>query len=496
MLSRRQALKRTAQVSAALALPAFARAGQAAQTGIEVNDVQSQLNRTRVHRIVTPKSLDAIQAALRQASRDGRAVSVAGGRHAMGGQQFGADTILIDMKPFNRVVRFDRAKGQIEVDAGIEWPALIAYLEREQAGQAKPWAIRQKQTGVDEVTIGGSLAANIHGRGLRFPPFISDIESFVLVDAAGKAHTCSRRENGELFALAIGGYGLFGVVAHVTLRLVPRTKLERIVQVIAVKEFLSGVERRIKEGFVYGDCQYSTDLNSDAAAHPGVFSCYRTVPAERPIPAAQKQLSRKEWTELYRLARTNKRKAFEVYSRYYLSTSGQIYWSDSSQLAGTLDYYHEGLKLLPPEQKGTEMITEVYVRRDDLVPFLADVRRDFIQHKVDPTYGTIRLIEKDGESFLAWAREQYVCIVCNLHVVHTEAGRKKAIDDFRRIIERAIEHRGRFFLTYHRWATRKQVETCYPQFVDFLRLKRKYDPQERFQSEWYRHYRQMFADRL
>jgi hypothetical protein len=27
---------------------------------------------------------------------------------------------------------------------------------------------------------------------------------------------------------------------------------------------------------------------------------------------------------------------------------------------------------------------------------------------------------------------------------------------------------------------------------DFLRLKRKYDPQEVLQSDWYRHYRRMY----
>ena len=43
------------------------------------------------------------------------------------------------------------------------------------------------------------------------------------------------------------------------------------------------------------------------------------------------------------------------------------------------------------------------------------------------------------------------------------------------------------------WATRAQVETCYPEMADFLRLKRRYDPEERFQSEWYRFYRAMFA---
>ncbi len=86
-----------------------------------------------------------------------------------------------------------------------------------------------------------------------------------------------------------------------------------------------------------------------------------------------------------------------------------------------------------------------------------------------------------------------MCIVCNLHVRHTDEGKKKAAEDFRRIIDRAIERGGRYYLTYHRWATRKQVETCYPRFAEFLRLKKKYDPDERFQSEWYRHYKTMFG---
>jgi hypothetical protein len=29
-----------------------------------------------------------------------------------------------------------------------------------------------------------------------------------------------------------------------------------------------------------------------------------------------------------------------------------------------------------------------------------------------------------------------------------------------------------------------------------LRLKKRYDPEERFQSDWYRHYREMFKDQL
>ena len=35
-----------------------------------------------------------------------------------------------------------------------------------------------------------------------------------------------------------------------------------------------------------------------------------------------------------------------------------------------------------------------------------------------------------------------------------------------------------------------------PQMAEFLKLKRKYDPDELYQSEWYRHYTAMFADRI
>jgi hypothetical protein len=38
------------------------------------------------------------------------------------------------------------------------------------------------------------------------------------------------------------------------------------------------------------------------------------------------------------------------------------------------------------------------------------------------------------------------------------------------------------------------VEACYPQMAEFLRRKLEHDPQERFQSEWYRHHRRMFGE--
>ena len=142
----------------------------------------------------------------------------------------------------------------------------------------------------------------------------------------------------------------------------------------------------------------------------------------------------------------------------------------------------------------TEIITEINVPRPMLKGFFDEVRDDFRKNNVDLIYGTVRLIERDDETFLPWAKQPYACTIFNLHTVHSPEGLNRSAEAFRRLIDMAVRRGGTYYLTYHRYATRGQVESCYPQFVDFLKLKRKYDPDERFQSDWYRHYKTMFAD--
>jgi len=415
----------------------------------------------------------------------------------MGGQQFLSDGVLFDTRSMRRIIALDAERGIVEAEAGIEWPDLIEGLVAMQAGQTKPWGIVQKQTGADRLTLGGALSANIHGRGLALRPIIADVESFTLMDGDGELRTCSRTENAKLFQLAIGGYGLFGIITRVRLRLMPRTKIERVVEIIDIDNLMPAFRARIAEGYLYGDCQFSTDASSDTYLRKGVFACYRPLPSDTQMPAEQKELGEAQWRELYHYSHVDTRRAYEAYTSYYLSTSGQRYWSDLSQLSVYIDDYHAELdQRLGSLHQGTEMITELYVPRPALSSFLTALRADFRQNGVKLIYGTIRLIERDDESVLAWAREPWACTVMNLHVDHSDNGMRRAADDFRRVIDRAIEHGGSYFLTYHRWASRAQVEACHPRMAEFLRLKRQMDPHEIFQSDWYRHYKRMFADRL
>ena len=459
---------------------------------IWINDVHSQLNRTRVRELLMPRTREELAEIVRSASRKGLPISVSGCRHSMGGQQFATDSICIDTRPLARVISFDQERGLIEVEGGVQWPKLIrTYLDAQQEN-AKQWGIAQKQTGADTFTLGGSLSSNVHGRGLAMKPLISNIESFTLINADGKSVRCSRDENNELFRVAIGGYGLFGLIDSVTLRLVPRQKLRRVVEIIHAGDLPKRFEERIAQEFLYGDFQFSVDEKSPDFLQRGVFSCYQPIDEHDPI-LAEKKLRNDDWLDLLRLAYTDREKAFKRYSDYYLSTNGQTYWSDTSQLSAYLPNYAKKLREQIGGEESSLIITEIYVPRTDLPDFLAQAAKLLRSNRTIVIYGTVRLIEKDDESFLAWAKESYACIIFNLLTLHKPDGIKASARSFRCLIDLAIARGGSYYLTYHKFAKPEQLIACYPQFKQFLNLKRKYDPTERFQSEWYRYYRNLFA---
>jgi FAD/FMN-containing dehydrogenase len=466
------------------------------QLGTTVNDVHSQLNRTQVDAIVRPERIEQLQAAVGEARAQGKVISVAGGRHAMGGQQFAEGALLVDTRSLNRVLAFDEDRGIITVEGGIQWPELINYLNRAQQGRDRQWGIYQKQTGADRLSLAGALSCNAHGRGLTLKPIVQQVEAFDLLDANGDVWTCSRRVHPDLFSLAIGGYGLFGIITRVELRLRPRVKVRRVVELGETDTIIDRFEERIRDGYLYGDYQFATDATRDSFLRRGVFSCYQPVSLDTPLTEHPTRFEPEDWARLTFYSHTHKRRAFEVYSSRYLNTSGQIYWADSQLSAAYVDNYHADLdRAVGADVPGSEMITEIYVPRARLCAFMEEARDVLQPRRANVIYGTVRLIEKDDETFLAWARDRYACVIFNLHIEHTPQKIEQAAAAFRDLIDLGVAHGGSYYLTYHRWARRDQVERCYPQMPEFLALKRQHDPDERFQSTWYRHYRHMFDSR-
>ena len=454
-----------------------------------VNDIHSQLNNTKIKGVQRPDTVEALRRTVSDCAKAGERFSTCGKRHAMGAQQFLSDGLLVDLTALDRVVAMDHDRGLLTVEAGIQWPALITrYLELQRAAfpsRLPQWGIAQKQTGGDEMTIGGALAANAHGRGLTLPPIVSDVESFTIVSADGGLLECSREQNAELFRLAIGGYGLFGPIATVTLRLAPRRLLRRVVRIIDIEDAPAAAKRRIDEGFLYGDFQFDIDGNSPEFLTKGVFSCYEPIDGSE--DRAEAELSISDWSKMLHLAHVDKRRAFSLYAQHYIGTDGQTYWSDTHQLGVYINDYHLEIdRLMNAPHQCSEMITELYVPVDRCVDFLTAAAARLSELGTEVIYGTIRLIAEDTDTVLAWARGPRACIIFNLHVEHTPAGIEKSGIAFRALIDLALNRGGSFFLTYHRHATREQLLRAYPVLPEFLRAKDARDPSHLFTSDWHR----------
>jgi hypothetical protein len=168
-------------------------------------------------------------------------------------------------------------------------------------------------------------------------------------------------------------------------------------------------------------------------------------------------------------------------------------WSDLHQLSSYPMGYHKKVeKHLGPQSEGADLIWEMYVPRDELISFVEDARRVLLKSETRLIYGTVRFIEQDHDSFLAWAKRRYACVIFTPHCLGTPAAMRKAGAVCRELIRAATGRRGSFYLTYNRFAKRDEMDGAYPEFAEFLELKKKFDSVELLQTDWYRHYKNLY----
>ena len=114
-----------------------------------------------------------------------------------------------DPSRLDRVLRIDTDRAVVEVQAGATWKSLATHLRPDDA--------RAQEVRTTRAAIGESIDWNAAGPDGR--PAVAHVESLTLVTPEGQLRRVSRITSPELFALVVGGQGLFGALYSVTLRL-------------------------------------------------------------------------------------------------------------------------------------------------------------------------------------------------------------------------------------------------------------------------------------
>jgi len=155
------------------------------------------------------------------------------------------------------------------------------------------------------------------------------------------------------------------------------------------------------------------------------------------------------------------------------------------QLSTPSPSFIEVLYELDCEPAQTLLIGELCAPAGELLGSLGVARRMLRETGAEDIYGTIRAIRAYTAIPLLWARQDDWCVIFNLRTRHTPEGGAHMNEVLHRLNAAALQRGDSFFLTYGRAGDRDQIERAYPPFLDFLECNRQYDPDLRFQSEWY-----------
>ena len=445
-------------------------------------DDASGLAATRVALIwAIPSDADAAEkqliALVGRARAQGIPLSIAGARHSMGGHAIRPDGIVVDMLPF-RAMRLDETANILRVQAGALWSDVIPYLN----ATGRSVAVMQSNS---SFSVGGSLSVNCHGWQANRPPIASTVESLRILCADGSVVRCSRALHPELFSLALGGYGLFGVILDADLRVVPNEeyRLERFV--VPSDRYQGELERRVRGRADVGMAYGRLSVAPESFLREAILSVLYRVPLGAGKP------SRLEFPEIAGLTRA-------VFRGQVGSDYGKwLRWEAEKRFGGALSSHalfrnqllSEPVRVFENRSAdSTDILHEYFLPPEALDAFMEQLRSTIPRHHGDLLNVTIREVLRDDDTVLRYADRDMLALVMLFNQPRTSSGDDAMAAMTRELIDAALRLGGRYYLPYRLHATIDQFRAAYPQASRFFELKRRYDPHQVFQNSFYMKY--------
>jgi decaprenylphospho-beta-D-ribofuranose 2-oxidase len=445
----------------------------------------ARLTPTRVERVDDVRELEQLRTILRDARQRKLKVSISGSRHSQGGHTYTAGGVVLNMRRFNRIRTVDPGAMTITAESGATWDDV------QRAIAPSGLAVKVMQSS-NIFTVGGTLSANAHGRDIDVTQFVEVIQSFRLLLADGRVVQVSRTENPELFALVIGGYGLYGVVLDVTLRVTRDELYEQSAVSMDYTQFPAYFARRIK---------------SDSTI---VLMLAR--PSIDPAPAS---FLRELVVVIWRRAGPKRSGSFALTEeahvwrdRFFFGLSRRFDWAKSLRWklqkrvelgAGDARVVSRNNSMRPPlaplelldyrSQRNTDIIQEYYVPVENFVPFMDRFREILLAGKMNVLSSTVRYVTPNAAPQLAYApRRDAFAIIQMSNVDLSPEGQARTAAVTQRLVDAAIENDGTYYLTYQLYPTPEQLHRAYPNARHAFERKRFYDPEELFTSQFYEKY--------
>ena len=445
-----------------------------------INDF-SRLNQTSVRGIVAPSSYQELQSIVNDANNNNLKISIAGTRHSQGGHAFYPNALVISLKKLNKILDFDPNKKLITVQTGATWKDIQEYLHPHQC------AVKVMQF-ANLFTVGGSLSVNCNGIDPNVGPLIESVQSIKIMLADGSIVTASRSINPELFSLAIGGYGLFGIILEATIEVAPDDLYKRETLLLTLDEYVDEIQRIAhspKTGFHFS-CLTLTIIGEKLFGDVAVFNFKKLNST---------QFSKKQ----------NKRLHTLFHEKFVaIQKIGTKMWP-KSRLMKALHWVPEGLQhgkiisrnniMRPPAShlyvemsESTNLLQEYFIPVDNLIPFIHELEMITKKLKHNLMHVAFRFIPQNTESYVSYTKTDRIGIVLFFNQKLTSKDNQKTETWTKHLINTAARLNGAHYLPIQLHASKDELLKVYPEIDSFFALKQKYDPNELFMNHFYSKY--------
>ena len=501
----------------------------------DVSRMSAYPNGTPVSKICFPRCEGDVIDILQAAHRAKKRVGIRGTKHSMGGHSIaGQQGWEIDCK-FLRSMQYEAGHNRVRCGPGCHWSDLIKLLNT----HGKSPRTMQSYC---SFSVGGTLAVNAHGITTDYC-FAESVLEFRLarINAEGQAEVvvCRPKQeetsslSSDLFGLALGGYGLFGVITEVLLKVEDNVELELNTMYLKVVPSDDVHENFQPSEFVrvYDNCRTS----KAPPTRGGSGGNYEEEDESLDLGKVELKLARLNTTNL-------ESASFYVFRRSYssttvselpvapreISTFSRLLYKWAMPLLKDLRYAKEessGKALDWSQEDGASRnqllfesavpLSRLYnplVTKDDtfvlqeffcphdkfsqwidaVKPIYRDIEEQQKKHKHELILlnTTIRYVEQDDTTFLSYSRVPggVFAFVIYYRIHRSEAVERRLGDFHNRLAEVTVRMGGTFYLPYRKCYSSKLLKAAYPMINKFAEMKELFDPDGVFSNLWFEHY--------
>jgi FAD/FMN-containing dehydrogenase len=332
-------------------------------------------------------------------------------------------------------------------------------------------------------SIGGSVSVNGHGWQKDSPPIAASIVSFTLMIENGEIIKCSRQEHQELFKLVIGGYGLFGIILDIKLKVVDNEALQYKYIRLSPENYVAYYKKYIsdnpKVNLAFGRLRVS-DKNFLEEVTLNYFE-----KVEATIPALKKEKSIEAQRLVFRgsvNSEYGKRLRWDLESGMNKVFNNKI-GSRNELLNGSVSLVEN------KDTSSTDLLQEYFIPERNLNQFILDMIPILKNSKIDLLNITIRGVNQDDDSYLNYAREKVFGFVLLFNQMKTDKQEAEMKILTNQLLDAALKSEGTFYLPYRLHIDKNKMRKSYPKADYFFRQKLKFDPTELFNNKFYEHYK-------